>query len=133
VALRSRQAEARRDILAVKFQEGANTWLKLAGLEQDEGNDSLRERAFSLAPTYLMLAGYAIEDLAKGLIVAHDGRNVSTRRISPGPRRLCFIIEPPSRDSAGTQPRSLPAVRASRELRIGCSHLACKGGKGAKT
>jgi hypothetical protein len=54
------------DLLGERFQGEANTWLKIA--EADKGE--LRAEAYSLAPAYLLLAGYAVEDLAKGLIVA---------------------------------------------------------------
>lgn len=67
------------DLVGSRFQGEANEWLKAAQLDLDaEGSDL----AFQLGPTALMLIGYAIEVLAKGLIVATDPSDETVQRIS---------------------------------------------------
>jgi hypothetical protein len=57
----------------------AYEWLKASSLGLDaEGSDL----AFQLGPTALMLIGYAIEVLAKGMIVAVDPADETVKRIS---------------------------------------------------
>jgi hypothetical protein len=67
------------DIIGTHFQSEANAWFKHA---LHDGSDEARTAAFALAPSYLMLAGYAIEDLAKGLIVALDSSADTARWVS---------------------------------------------------
>jgi hypothetical protein len=67
------------DLVGSRFQGEANEWLKVSSLDLDaEGSDL----AFQLGPTALMLIGYAIEVLAKGLIVAVDPADETVKRIS---------------------------------------------------
>jgi hypothetical protein len=67
------------DLVGSRFQGEANEWLKASSLDLDaEGS----ELAFQLGPTALMLIGYAIEVLAKGLIVAADPADETVKRIS---------------------------------------------------
>jgi len=68
------------DVVGNRFEAEANEWLRLAAREDD--NDQGHEVAFSLAPAYLMLVGYAIENLAKGLIVARDGTAATLNWVS---------------------------------------------------
>lgn len=72
------------DLVGSRFQAEANEWTKLALLSSDE--ETGRDRAFQLGQPAFMLIGYAIEVLAKGLIVVADSSdetigNVSTRHI----------------------------------------------------
>jgi hypothetical protein len=63
----------------LRFQGEANEWLKAAQLDLDaEGSDL----AFQLGPTALMLIGYAIEVLAKGLIFATDPSEETVKDVS---------------------------------------------------
>jgi hypothetical protein len=57
------------DLVGSAFQAEAQTWLKLA-LFSPEDDPELQRRAFELGPSAMMLIGYAIEVVAKGLIVA---------------------------------------------------------------
>lgn len=67
------------DLVGSRFQGEANEWLKTAQLDLNaEGSDL----AFQLGPTALMLIGYAIEVLAKGLIVATDPSDETVKDIS---------------------------------------------------
>jgi len=68
------------DLVGSRFQSEANEWLKHSALGADEieGGDA----AFQLGPTALMLIGYAIEVLAKALIVAADQTEATISRIS---------------------------------------------------
>src|SRR5437879_4509976 len=67
------------DLVGSRFQGEANEWLKEALLDlHAEGSDL----AFQLGPTALMLIGYAIEVLAKGLIVATDPSDETVKHIS---------------------------------------------------
>lgn len=68
------------DLVGSRFQGEANEWLKHSalGVGETEGSDL----AFQLGPTALMLIGYAIEVLAKGLIVAADQSEATINRIS---------------------------------------------------
>ena len=68
------------DLVGSRFQAEANEWAKLALSEGNEEDG--RDFAFQLAPTALMLIGYAIEVLAKGLIVAADQSDETVDRIS---------------------------------------------------
>lgn len=68
------------DLVGSRFQAEANEWLKHSALGVDETEGS--DLAFQLGPTALMLIGYAIEVLAKGLIVAADRSEVTIDRIS---------------------------------------------------
>ncbi len=63
------------DLVGTRFQAEANTWLW--HVEFDESEAERQVAAFALAPVYLMLAGYAIEDLAKGLIVSSDPNDIA--------------------------------------------------------
>jgi hypothetical protein len=66
------------DLVGSRFQAEANEWLKTAQMDLDaEGSDL----AFQLGPTARMLIGYAIEVLAKGLIVAADQSDETVDRI----------------------------------------------------
>jgi hypothetical protein len=68
------------DLVGSRFQAEANEWLKVALSEGNEQDG--RDLAFQLGPTALMLIGYAIEVLAKGLIVASDQSDPTIARIS---------------------------------------------------
>lgn len=67
------------DLVGSRFQAEANEWLKVSALGVDaEG----RDRAFELAMPALMLIGYAIEVLAKGLIVAGDSSEKTVKEVT---------------------------------------------------
>jgi hypothetical protein len=68
------------DLVASQFQGEANEWLKLALAEDDE--EAGRDQAFQLGMPAMMLIGYAIEVLAKGLIIAVDSTDETVKRIS---------------------------------------------------
>lgn len=68
------------DLVGSRFQGEANEWLKYSALGVDETEGS--DLAFQLGPTALMLIGYAIEVVAKGLIVAADQSEATIDRIS---------------------------------------------------
>jgi hypothetical protein len=68
------------DLVGSRFQGEANEWLKLALADGDE--ETARDFAFQLGMPAMMLIGYAIEVLAKGLIVAADSTDETVKRIS---------------------------------------------------
>ena len=68
------------DLVGSRFQGEANEWLKRALADDDE--ETGRDQAFELGMPAMMLIGYAIEVLAKGLIVAADSTEATVKRIS---------------------------------------------------
>src|SRR3954447_18242499 len=68
------------DLVGSRFQGEANEWVKYSALGVDETEGS--DLGFQLGPTALMLIGYAIEVVAKGLIVAADQSEATIDRIS---------------------------------------------------
>lgn len=84
------QLKRAADHLLVGFQNDVAGWVNLATLEEappqilEIASNSAKGHlsAFSLGPVYLMVAGYAIENTAKGLIVARDDSEATIRWIT---------------------------------------------------
>jgi hypothetical protein len=67
------------DLVGSRFQGEANEWARLA--LSDETDDAGRDSAFELGFPSFMLIGYAIEVLAKGLIVAANASDETIDRV----------------------------------------------------
>jgi hypothetical protein len=70
------------DLVGSAFQGEAQAWLKLAAFDPGQDDPETRTGAFELGPTAMMLIGYAIEVLAKGIIVARGAGLDDIRRIT---------------------------------------------------
>jgi len=83
------QLKRASDLLLVGFQNDVAAALGLQSLEdapaiKEVASTSARppRSEFALGSVYLLVAGYAIENLAKGLIVAHDQRDQTIKQIT---------------------------------------------------
>ena len=81
LAAADRQKRA-ADLVGSTFQTEAQAWLKLSLFRPEYDDREAQSAAFALGPTAMMLIGYAIEVLAKGIIVARGATPEDIRRIT---------------------------------------------------